>query len=289
MFKKITIIGVGLLGGSFALAMRKYGLAEKIVGVSSSIESAKNAQRLGVIDEASDSISESVANADLVLIATPMLTMENVLHQVALSVSADCLITDVGSVKKVLVDLIDEKFSQLKSQFIFAHPIAGGERSGADAARDDLFQGKHLILADGDKADSMKMQQSKLLWKTLGAIVVEMSAKDHDKVFAYTSHLPHVIAYTLVNNLHHQSNSKQLFDFASAGFYDFTRIASSSPVMWRDICLSNKDEVLSSMKQFSKQLDILVDVIEKGDAEKLKEIFNDAKKARDEGLIKKHH
>lgn len=287
MFKQITIIGVGLLGGSFALAMREHNLATKIVGVSSCLSSAQKSLDLGIIDEASDSISESVADADLVLIATPMLAMESVLNQIVSVVSSECLITDVGSVKQILVDLVSKKFPQLQSQFVFAHPIAGGERSGSTAAKADLFMGKHLILTESEQADPNKLAQSKVLWKIIGANVVEMSAAEHDHIFAYTSHLPHAIAYTLVNNLHHQENNKQLFDFASAGFYDFTRIASSSPVMWRDICLSNKAQLLASLKQFSGQLNTLVNVIEQGDAEKLKDIFSDAKTARDQGLIKK--
>ena len=288
MFKQITIIGVGLLGGSFALAMREAGLAEKIVGVSSKLKNAEKACQLGIIDQASNSIRESVKSADLVLIATPMLTMETVLGEVVETISSDCLVTDVGSVKQVLVNLVNDKFPQLKEQFVFAHPIAGGEKSGATAAKQDLFRGKHLILVETQLVNKTMLERSHVFWKKIGANVVEMSALDHDRVFAYTSHLPHVIAYTLVNNLHHQSNSKQLFDFASAGFYDFTRIASSSPVMWRDICLSNKEEILESVKQFSEQLNVLANAIENEESDRLESIFNDAKKARDEGLIKKH-
>jgi len=223
-FKQVTIIGVGLLGGSFALAMRARNTVDKIVGVSRRLSSAENALSLGVIDE---------------------------------------------------------------PQFVFAHPIAGGERSGANAARADLFADKHLILAATHLAKPEFVAMSQTVWGSLGAKVVEMSAEQHDLVFAYTSHLPHVVAYALVNNLHQQENSQQLFDFASAGFYDFTRIASSDPIMWRDICLSNKKEVLKSVRQFSEQLSRLEQAIEHSDAGALKKMFNDAKQARDEGLIKK--
>ncbi len=289
MYKKITIIGVGLLGGSFALAMRKHGLAENIVGVSRRLSSAKKALELGVIDEASDNIQDAVKGAELILIATPMLSMENVLHEIVKTVSHECLITDVGSVKTSLVELIANKFPQLSDQFVFAHPIAGGERSGVSASRSDLFTDKHLILTDVQLAKPVFVESSKHLWGAFGAKVVEMSSAEHDAVFAFTSHLPHVVAYALVNNLHQQTNSQQLFQFASAGFYDFTRIASSDPVMWRDICLSNKKQVLASVKQFSDQLSRLERAIESSDAEQLKEMFSDAKQARDEGLIKKQN
>ena len=286
-FKQITIIGVGLLGGSFALAMRKQNTVDKIVGVSRRLSSAENALALGVIDEATDDIKDAVKDASLVLIATPMLSMQTVLQQVAEEVSADCLITDVGSVKSTLVDMVQSDYPQLLSQFVFAHPIAGGERSGVNAARADLFTDKHLILAETHLAKPEFVAMNQSVWSSLGAKVVEMSARQHDAVFAYTSHLPHVIAYALVNNLHQQENNQQLFEFASAGFYDFTRIASSDPVMWRDICLSNKREVLNSVRQFSEQLSRLEQAIEQSDADALKEMFSDAKQARDEGLIKK--
>lgn len=287
MFKQITIIGVGLLGGSFALAMREKGLATKVVGVSRRLSSVEKALELAVIDEATDSIKSAVKGADMVLIATPMLSMENVLNDVSESVSPECLIMDVGSVKKTLVKLVADKFPQLLKQFVFAHPIAGGERSGAIAARHDLFVNKHLILTETQFAERKFVEAGKNLWTTIGSKVVEMPAQEHDAVFAHTSHLPHVVAYTLVNHLHQQENSQQLFQFASAGFYDFTRIASSDPVMWRDICLSNKEEVLASVKQFSTQLSRLEEAIENSDAEELKNMFSDAKQARDEGLIKK--
>ena len=284
-FKQITIIGVGLLGGSFALAMRERGHVDKIVGVSRRLSSAKKALELGVVDEVSDDIQAAVKEADLILIATPMLSMQAVLEQIVDNVSTDCLITDVGSVKQSLIDLVSDKFSQLLPQFVFAHPIAGGEQSGAEAARSNLFDGKHLILAETQHTETRFVELSKSLWKCLGANIVEMSAKEHDETFAYTSHLPHVVAYALVNNLHQHENNQQYFEFASAGFYDFTRIASSDPVMWRDICLSNKQEVLASVRNFSVQLSRLEHAIETHDADVLKEIFNDAKQARDEGLI----
>ena len=287
MFKRVAIIGVGLLGGSFALAMRQQRLAKQIVGVCRRTETAALAKQLGVVDHSYPSAEEAVAGADLVLLATPMLTMPAVLAEIAPHIADDCIVTDVGSVKGCLVELLQAEHPELLSNFVFAHPIAGGETSGVAAARADLFAGKHLILTDVQHTQAHCVETVRSLWKQFGANVVDMSAQEHDHIFAYTSHLPHVIAYTLVNNLHHQANNQQLFNFASAGFYDFTRIASSDPIMWRDICLSNKTEVLNSIEQFSAQLTALTTAIEANDHEQLAAIFSDAKMARDEGLIAK--
>ena len=286
-FKQVTIIGVGLLGGSFALSLRKSFEVDKIVGVSSRLSSAANAKKLGLIDQASDDISSAVEKADLVLIATPMLSMEKVLDQLIDSVPKECLITDVGSVKGILIDLVKQKFPSLLDQFVFAHPIAGGEKSGANAAKLDLFANKHVILTETQNAKENFVEMSQKIWQSFGSTVVQMSAQEHDAVFAFTSHLPHVVAYALVNNLHQHENRQQLFQFASAGFYDFTRIASSDPIMWRDICLTNQQEVLESLRQFSMQLTRLQLAIESNDEKGLEEMFGDAKQARDEGLIKK--
>ena len=286
-FKQVTIIGVGLLGGSFALSLRKSFEVDKIVGVSSRLSSAANAKKLGLIDQASDDISSAVEKADLVLIATPMLSMEKVLDQLIDSVPKECLITDVGSVKGILIDLVKQKFPSLLDQFVFAHPIAGGEKSGANAAKLDLFANKHVILTETQNAKENFVEMSQKIWQSFGSTVVQMSAQEHDAVFAFTSHLPHVVAYALVNNLHQHEIRQQLFQFASAGFYDFTRIASSDPIMWRDICLTNQQEVLESLRQFSMQLTRLQLAIESNDEKGLEEMFGDAKQARDEGLIKK--
>lgn len=287
MFNKVVIIGVGLLGGSFALAVRKAGLAKHIVGACRSQNTAEQALAMGVVDEAVFSAAEAVVDADLVILATPMLSLEAVLEEIAPCLPENCVLSDVGSVKTPLVKLVETRFPQLLPRFVFAHPIAGGERAGVAAARHDLFVDKHLIITESQLTDPAVFAAVKQLWQALGSQVKIMSAAEHDHVFAYTSHLPHMIAYSLVKNLHHQNNSEQLFALASAGFYDFTRIASSDPTMWRDICLTNRDEILASIEQFQEQLRCLTDAIDSSDKESLESIFTDAKKARDEGLIAK--
>jgi len=287
MFNKVAVIGVGLLGGSFALALRKNQLAKEIVGVCRRTTQGALATQLGVIDQSYESAAEAVVGADLVLLATPMLTMSTMLTEIKPHLAPGCILTDVGSVKGCLQEMLQNDFPELLEQFVLAHPIAGGEKSGVSAARADLFANKHVILTNTEQSSDDNVNAVRQLWETYGAKVIQMSSQEHDSVFAYTSHLPHVIAYTLVNNLHHQQNNEQLFNFASAGFYDFTRIASSDPTMWRDICLSNKSEVLNSIQAFSAQLQILTDAIESDDKLALAEIFTDAKQARDEGLISK--
>lgn len=287
MFNKVAIIGVGLLGGSFALSLREKRLAKEIVGVCRRTSQGELATRLGVIDKAYGNAAEAVVGADLVLLATPMLAMGSVLKEIQPHLHPECILTDVGSVKGSLQTLLENDFPELIPQFVLAHPIAGGEKSGVSAARADLFVNKHVVLVNTEQCAKQSVAKVSKLWEGCGAKVVQMSSQQHDGVFAYTSHLPHVIAYTLVNNLHQQPNSQQLFDFASAGFYDFTRIASSDPTMWRDICLSNKLEVLNGIDSFSNQLQTLKNVIQENDETALAEIFTDAKRARDEGLISK--
>ena len=287
MLNKVAIIGVGLLGGSFALALREKQLANEIVGVCRRTSQGELATKLNVVDKAYETAVEAVEGADLVLLATPMLTMATILKEIQPHLSSKCILTDVGSVKGSLKELLQSEFPALVNQFVLAHPIAGGEKSGVSAARADLFINKHVVLTDTEHASPSNVATVDELWEKCGANVVKMTSQQHDNVFAHTSHLPHVIAYTLVNNLHHQPNSEQLFNFASAGFYDFTRIASSDPAMWRDICLSNKTEVLNSIQTFTEQLQTLTNAIESDDKMVLADIFADAKCARDEGLISK--
>lgn len=284
MFDKITIIGVGLLGGSFALAVKKHHLAKKIVGVTRYLSSAQEACDLGIIDEASDSIGDAVFGADLVLIATPVMSIKPVLAELSQHISKQCVITDVCSVKQVLVDLVRDEFPELTHQFVFSHPIAGGELSGHVAAKSDLFEGKHLVLVDTESTNPNNVERLRYLWEIIGSKVVNMTAEEHDRIFAYTSHLPHVVACALMNSLSHQESSEQLFDLASNGFYDFTRIASANPEIWRDICLTNKNELLASIKVFSKQLQHIETMIENHQTNALGNIFMEAKNARDNGL-----
>jgi prephenate dehydrogenase len=285
-FNQVTVIGLGLLGGSFARDVRRLGLAEKIVGVARSGKTAKIALEQGIVDEIQD-LQPAVKHADLVLVATPMLSIGETIEKIATHVSEECIITDVGSVKRFLYDDLKARCPEVLSSVVLAHPIAGGERSGALASKHGLFDSKHLILTPTVETNQEKLRTIETLWQLLGSHVVNMSLDQHDAVFAKTSHLPHVVAFALVNHLQSQQESDLLFDMAAGGFYDFTRIASSDAVMWRDICLSNSEQISDSLSTYITNLQELKQLLDSKDATGLESRFSQAKQARDNGLRKK--
>lgn len=286
MFGQVTIIGLGLLGGSLARDLRFYNLADKIVGVARSQSTAEFALANQVVDTI-ESLDVAVRDADLVVLATPMQTMLPILQQLEPHCSKDTLLTDVGSVKTHLYQALQAHCPALLPRFVLAHPIAGGESSGVTASRQGLFSEKHLIVTPTDEVDHAAIEKVEALWQAVNAKTVQMSIEMHDAVFAKTSHLPHVVAFSLVNYLSAQSNREQLFDLAAAGFYDFTRIASSDAVMWRDICSTNRQQVVASLDGFIAQVQKIRDNIEQDDQTAVLDYFDAAKDARDAGLVKK--
>lgn len=287
MFKQVTIIGVGLLGGSLAKALRQYDLAECIIGVCRSQKSADVALKERVVDQVLP-IEEAVKSADLVVLAIPMQAMLDQLDSIANNVPENCILTDVGSVKESLYQQVKRHYPQLLSQFVFAHPIAGGEHSGVTAAKTGLFLDKNVVITPSEEVLGDATRKVSELWQRIGATTVQMSLQQHDAIFAKTSHLPHMIAFSLVNFLQDQQDSNVLFDMAAAGFYDFTRIASSDATMWRDICITNQQQLLQALEGFRAQLDSLSDLISNADQTAIYQQFSQAKAARDAGLaIKK--
>lgn len=291
LFRKAVIIGVGLLGGSLVRDLRKHVLAETIVGVCRSQSSQKSVSGLALLDEVigMEQLSAALENADLIVLAVPMQAMKGVLTEIsqANTLDADCIITDVGSVKLHLQELIEKQFPDLQSHVVLAHPIAGAEKSGAEASREGLFKNKHVILTPNKKNNDEQIARVRDLWEQVGADVLEMDAMQHDVIFSKTSHLPHMVAYALVNFLAEQEDSETLFDMAASGFYDFTRIASSDSVMWRDICLTNKQQILNAISGYRQSLDALEKIIEQQDTDQLSDFFDRAKSARNTGLDKK--
>lgn len=285
-FSKVVIVGTGLLGGSLARDLRAHALAANIVGVCRSSTTAKAAIADGVVDEVQE-LQEACKNADLIVLATPMQAMLPILEEIEPYIESHTILTDVGSVKTDLYGKIKAHAPNLLSRFVLAHPIAGGENSGVKASKQGLFDGKHVIITDTDEVPSSLSGIVAQMWQALGARVLHMSLSDHDAAFAKTSHLPHVIAFSLVNYLTHQQDKERLFDLAAAGFYDFTRIASSDAEMWRDICITNKDHVLQALDGFRDQIDYIRDGIANGDQSEILSYFNNAKTARDTGLLKK--
>lgn len=283
---KIVIFGVGLIGGSVALALKKSGATPKIVGVGRNLDNLQTAIDLGVIDEAQSDIAKAVADADLVLIATPVAQTPKILEAMIPHLSANTVITDAGSTKSDIQEYVKKASQQAKNpqhflgQFVGGHPIAGAEKSGVTAAKADLFIGKNVVLTPNANTSPEAIKLVRELWQATGANVSEMTAEAHDQIFAAVSHLPHLLAFALVNDLAHRPNAKQLFDFAASGFRDFTRIAGSSPEMWRDISLANKTALLNELEAYQAEISALQTLLKNEDSQGLQAMFEHASQAR---------
>ncbi|TCV90528.1 prephenate dehydrogenase [Sulfurirhabdus autotrophica] len=280
MLKKLVIVGVGLIGGSFAMALRNTNMVERIVGVGRSWENLSSALGTYVIDAAETNAVNAVADADLVVLAVPVGQMGGIMQEIAPVLSSHTVITDVGSTKQDVIELAMRYMPEHLERFVPGHPIAGAERSGVKAATDSLFQDKNVILTPLPETSDDARNLVKELWQKCGAIVHEMPPKVHDQIFAAVSHLPHVLAYALVADIAARPNASDLFQFAAGGFRDFTRIASSSPEMWRDICLANRDAMVVELDSYLAQVNRMRDAIIKGDGIALQQIFDAARNAR---------
>ncbi len=278
--RKVVIFGAGLIGGSFALALRRANVVAEVVGFGRSIATLEQAHRLGIIDRIGRDVSAEVKDADLVLLATPVGTMGELMSRIAPHLGLHTLVTDGGSTKSDVVKAAYENMGAKVAQFIPAHPIAGAELSGALAARADLYVGKKVVLtplAENSKVDVLKVRR---VWETCGAVVSELSAKQHDEVFAAVSHLPHLLSFALVHDIAQREDRDLLLSFAASGFRDFTRIAASSPEMWRDICMANRDALLNEVKRYADELYVIYQALENNDAAKLEKIFSLAREVR---------
>ncbi|MGM0593259.1 MAG: prephenate dehydrogenase [Pseudomonadota bacterium] len=282
MIKRLTIIGVGLIGGSLARALKAAGACGEIVGWGRSPAPLQKALELGVIDRAESDIATAVKGADVVLIGVPVGAMEGVLAQLKPHLESQTVVTDVGSTKGSVVAAAQQVFGILPPRFVPGHPIAGTEKSGVEAAFAELYRDRRVILTPDEESDPEAVALVRTLWEQAGAEVIEMSVVHHDEVLAATSHLPHMLAFTLVDTLARLEDHDDIFRFAAGGFRDFTRIASSNPQMWHDICLNNRDALLKMLRRFSDDLNSLADAIDSGDGDTLLETFERAKAARDD-------
>jgi prephenate dehydrogenase len=282
MFKRICIIGVGLIGGSIARAARLRGLCGNIVGYGRELDeqNLQTAKRLGVIDDYSLELSEAVRGADCVVIATPVASIENIFAQLKPLWSDDTIYTDVGSTKSSVVAAAERVFGIIPGNLVPAHPIAGAENSGVTASVDDLFLNKRLIITPTGNTSPEAVQKIQGFWGQLGSSVSLMDVQHHDSVLAATSHLPHILAFALVDMLGHKDEQSEIFQYAAGGFKDFTRIASSDPVMWKDICTANKDEIIPLIEQLKGELDKIQRLLETNDSQQLFETFTYARNAR---------
>ena len=284
---------MGLIGGSVALALKsnKVALALKkaqglnvvaplIVGVGRTQESLKEALNLSVIDTLETNIHKACSDADLILIAAPVAQTASILQSIKPHLNKQTIITDAGSTKSDVLACAKEILGEQFSQFVGGHPIAGAEKSGVTAAKEDLFLGKNVVLTPTTETNIHAVAGVAQFWKTCGANVSEMSAEDHDCIFAAVSHLPHLLAFALVDEIASRPNAEQLFNFAASGFRDFTRIAGSHPEMWRDICLANKSALLSELTAYQDELDQLKQLLEHKDGAALQTLFERASVAR---------
>jgi len=286
ILKKIVIFGVGLIGGSVALALKKAQFVTHIVGVGRTQTSLNEALKQGVIDaiciadEMQANIHAALEDADLVLIAAPVAQTAGILQSIKPHLNNQTIITDAGSTKGDVLACAKEILGEQFSQFVGGHPIAGAEKSGVAAAKDDLFLGKNIILTPTPETNIHALAGVADLWKKCGANVTEMSAENHDNIFAAVSHLPHLLAFALVDDIASRPNAAQLFSFAASGFRDFTRIAGSSPEMWRDISLANKVALLNELSAYQTELNQLKKLLENEDGAGLQALFEHASKAR---------
>lgn len=282
MINRLCVIGVGLIGGSLCRALKSAGAVESIVGCGRNATQLEQAVELGVIDSFEIDIAMAVSGADVVVIAVPVGAMAETFAAIKGNLKPGAVLTDVGSAKGSVVLAAREAFGGDASYFVPGHPIAGTEKSGVEASFAELFNGQRVILTPLEATDPNATQVVHEMWQATGAEVLSLTVEHHDEVLAATSHLPHVIAYALVDTLARMHERREMFQFAAGGFRDFTRIASSDPQMWHDICLANKDAVLDMIKRFSTNLADLSKAIENEDSETIKATFSRAKQARDQ-------
>lgn len=281
MINRLAVIGVGLIGGSLALALKSKGAVNEVIGYSRNHEARQQALSLGIIDRAADSIAEAVADADVVFVAVPMGAMATVFSEMSEHIRSEAIITDGGSAKAQVVTAAREALGDKFKQFVPGHPIAGTEKSGPAAAFATLYENHRIVLTPVSDTDAAATAKIKMMWQLTGAEVFEMDVEHHDTVLAATSHLPHVLAFNLVGMLAQRDDCDEVLRYAAGGFRDFSRIASSDAVMWRDICLGNKQAILDLLDEFHQGINKIEQAIKEADGDYLVEVFARAKKARD--------
>ncbi len=280
MFEQLGLIGCGLMGGSFALALKRAGLVKRVVGYSKSPSTTERARQLGVIDVEAPSALLAVSGADIVLIAVPVAATEATFKAIRHLVTPQMLIMDVGSTKRDVIDAGRRALRDHIGSFVPAHPIAGKEVAGVEHADPDLYAGKQVILTPIEQTQTTQLQQAVDVWSALGCRVQQMSPEAHDAAFASVSHLPHLLAFALMNSIAGQPQGKDFLSLAGPGFRDFTRIAASDPHVWRDILISNREELLTQSKIFQRHLQALELMIANGNGEALEGLIDQASRTR---------
>ena len=280
MFEQLGLIGCGLMGGSFALALKRAGLVKRVVGYSKSPSTTERARQMGVIDVEAPSALLAVSGADIVLLAVPVAATEATLKAIRHLVNSDMLIMDVGSTKRDVVDSARRVLRDHIGSFVPCHPITGKEVSGVEHADPDLYTGKTVILTPIERTQLSQLKRAAEVWQALQCHVVQMSPDAHDAAFAAVSHLPHLIAFALMNGITGQANGKDFLSLAGPGFRDFTRIAASDPKMWRDVLLANRQELLEQSGAFQRALQAMELMINNNNGEALEQAIATASRSR---------
>ncbi len=285
LINNLCVIGTGLIGGSFCLALKQAGACKNIIGAGRSEETLQKAQQLKIIDAYETDIIKAVKDADVIFVSVPLGATQTVFEKIEAGLKRSgnrhAVITDAGSSKAQVQQIANNVFGVNTTRFVAGHPIAGTENSGPGAAFAELYNNRRVILTPEEYTDEDAIKLVTALWQKTGASVETMDADHHDKVLAATSHLPHVLAFGLVHCLENMDDIEDIFRFAAGGFRDVTRIASSDPTMWRDICLNNQKPILEMMQRYREELDMLYNALESADGEKLIEVFQHAKNTRD--------
>ena len=281
MINRLAIIGVGLIGSSLALALKQAQFVGHVVGCGRNQANLKKGIELGVIDSYCDSVVEAVKDADVVVIAVPLSSMQSIFEQMQGVLSSDTVVTDVGSTKGSVIEAARVGLGDRLNQFVPGHPIAGSEKSGVEAGTAELYQNRKVLLPPLQENRQSSINEISDMWRQCGAHIEYLSVIHHDKVLAATSHLPHLLAFSMVNYLSGLNDHDEIFKYAAGGFRDFTRIASSDSVMWRDVCLANGDALIELINGYKKELDQVAEAINHQDAEKLLKLFGKAKLERD--------
>lgn len=287
--RRLIVIGLGLIGGSLAKAAKERGLVGEVIGMNRSADSLEYALNAGVIDQAFQSVEEALADCtdqDIILLGVPVLSLGPVLQKVHDHLKVDATITDVGSAKSILVEQAKSIWSEMPSNLVPGHPIAGSEKFGVQAADANLFENHRVILTPTGFESDNHLQRVRQLWSGVGAEVDEMSAAHHDKILAATSHLPHILAFTLVDQLASMEEQTEVLRYAAGGFRDFSRIAGSDPIMWRDILIANRESIISRIDEFETHLEKLKSALGDSSPEQIQEIFERAQKTRNGFLHK---
>lgn len=282
--QRLAIIGLGLIGGSLARALRSSGAVGHISGYDVDPEQRSTALELGIVDVAPESAAAAVEGADLVVLAVPVMETAAALAALQPALSADAVITDVGSTKRSVIEAVAATLGEVPPRYVPAHPIAGTEKSGVAASIDSLFRGRRVILTPHARMSEQAGLRVQAMWEAVGAHVERMPPAHHDEILAATSHLPHVLAYALVDMLAHMESEQELFTYAAGGFRDFTRIASSSPKMWLDITRANRTALVPLIENYMNALKHLSDAIQDDDAKYVLNVFTHARSAREHYL-----